>query len=156
MNAPAAVYFEDIALERPVEYGSIPVSAEAIKAFARDYDPQPFHLDEDAARRTHFAGLAASGWHTCAMMMRLLVDNCFSRVAGLGSPGFDDLRWLRPVRPGDELHVRARCTDKAPSRSRADRGRVRMFVEVLNQRDEVVMSVALMAIIARRHPDTAR
>lgn len=150
MSLEPTVYFEDVTLEESAEYGPVTVSADSIKAFAREYDPQPFHLDEQAARQTHFRGLAASGWHTCAVTMRLLVDNYFAPMASLGSPGFDDLRWTQPVRPGDELRVRVTCVEKAHSRSHSNRGLARLFVEVLNQRNESVMSLKLMVLIARR------
>lgn len=153
MTAADTVYFEDFAVDSVCEHGSVTVTEEAVKTFAAEFDPQPFHLDEAAAQRTHFGGLAASGWHTCAMMMRLLVDNCFRQVASLGSPGFDDLRWLHPVRPGDVLRVRATCVEKAPSRSRRDRGLVRLLLEVFNQGDVCVMSLKLMALVARRPSD---
>lgn len=149
-SQPQSIYFEDLTLDQPAEYGPITVSAEAIRAFARDYDPQSFHLDDQAARQTHFGGLVASGWHTCALMMRVLVDNYFAPMASLGSPGFDDLRWMLPVRPGDTLRVRSTCVEKAPSHSRSDRGLARLFVEVVNEHDERVMSLTLMVLIARR------
>ncbi len=144
------LHFEDFVPDRPEEHGHVTVTEAAIRDFARQFDPQPFHLDDAAARQTHFGGLAASGWHTCAMMMSLLVERWFSHSAGLGSPGFDDLRWLRPVRPGDVLSVRMTCLEKVPSRSRPDRGLVRFFVEVLNQDGICVMSLRLMALFARR------
>lgn len=144
------LFFEDLTPGEMGTHGHVTVTADEIRSFAEAFDPQPFHLDDAAARETHFGGLSASGWHTCAMMMSLLVERWLLDSAGLGSPGFDDLRWLRPVRPGDRLGVRLTCLEKTPSRSRPDRGLVRFFVEVLNQDDVCVMSLKLMALFARR------
>src|SRR6266550_9128958 len=107
------------------------------------------HVDPDAATRGRFGGLIASGWHTAAMMMRLIVDNFLPRAASLASPGIDELRWLEPVRPGDVLRIRVTVLEATPSRSRPDRGVVRTLIEVLNQDGNVVMSLTPMNIIAR-------
>jgi acyl dehydratase len=145
-------YFEDYVAGEVFEYGQIPVTADGIVEFARRFDPQDMHVDPEAAARGRFGGLIASGWHTAAMMMRLFADNFLSKVASLGSPGIDELRWLQPVRPGDALRIRVTVLETAPSRSRPDRGMVRTLVEVLNQKDEAVMSLKPMNIIARRSP----
>lgn len=134
-------YFEDYVAGSVHEFGPVSVTREEIIEFATRYDPQVFHTDPEAAEQTVFGGLIASGWHTGAIMMRLLVENYLSHVASLGSPGIDELRWTKPVRPGDELTVRVTVTETRRSRSKPDRGIVRSFVEVLNQDREVVMTV---------------
>jgi acyl dehydratase len=133
-------YFEDYIAGSVYEFGSITVDEEEIIEFARRYDPQVFHIDPEAARKSPFGGLIASGWHTAALAMRLLVDHYISRVASAGSPGADKLRWLKPVRPGDEISLRVTVLEATRSKSRPDRGTVRSFVEVMNQHREVVMS----------------
>lgn len=143
-------YWEDFAVGTTREFGGLAVTKEEILRFAKQFDPQPFHVDEEAARRSPFGGLIASGWHTGSLMMRLLVDHYISHVASLGSPGIDELRWLRPVRPGDTLSVRATVTEVRPSRSKPDRGIVRSFVEVLNGNREVVMTLSALTLILRR------
>ena len=134
-------YFEDYVAGSVHEFGPISVEEAEIIEFARRYDPQVFHTDPEAAKQTMYGGLIASGWHTAGLMMRLLVDHYLSHVASLGSPGVDELRWLRPVRPGDELSVRVTVVETRRSSSKPDRGIVRSFVEVINQNREVVMSV---------------
>jgi acyl dehydratase len=134
-------YFEDYLAGSVHEFGPIAVEEAEVIAFARRFDPQPFHIDPEAAQQTMFGGLIASGWHTASLMMRLIVDHYLSRVASLGSPGIDELRWLKPVRPGDALSVRVTILETKRSRSKPDRGIVRSFIEVLNQTDEVVMSM---------------
>lgn len=143
-------YFEDYIAGHIHEFGSIGVTEEEIIEFARRYDPQPFHTDPHAARDTQFGGVIASGWQTAGLMMRLVVDHYLSRVASLASPGLDELRWTRPVRPGDMLSVRATVIETRPSATRPDRGLVRTFFEVLNQHGEVVMSVKAMNMLKRR------
>jgi acyl dehydratase len=143
-------YFEDYLPGAVFEYGDIPVSEAEIIEFARRYDPQDMHVDPEAAARGRFGGLVASGWHTAAMIMRLVVDNFLPKAASLASPGIDELRWLKPVRPGDALRIRVTVLEATPSRSRSDRGMVRSLVEVLNQDGEVVMSMKPMNIIRRR------
>ena len=108
------------------------------------------HVDPEAAARGRFGGLVASGWHTAAMVMRLIAENFLSKGTSLASPGIDELRWLKPVRPGDVLRIRVNVLEATPSRSRSDRGMVRSFVEALNQDDDVVMSMKPMNIIRRR------
>jgi acyl dehydratase len=128
----------------------VEVTAEEIVAFARRYDPQAMHTDAEASARGPFGGLIASGWHTAAMVMRLFVEHYLSRVATLPSPGIDELRWVLPVRPGDRLRVRVTVTEARRSRSKPDRGIVRSLVEVLNQRDEVVMTQRPMNLMRCR------
>ena len=132
------------------EYGEIRVGEAEILEFARRYDPQFIHVDPDAAARGPFGGLIASGWQTASLMMRLLVDQFLPATASLGSPGIDELRWLRPVRPGDAVRIRVTVLDATRSRSKPDRGIVRTLVEVLNQDAEIVMSLKPMNIIACR------
>jgi acyl dehydratase len=143
-------YFEDYLPGAVFECGRIPVTEAEIIQFARRYDPQDMHVNPEAAARGRFGGLVASGWHTAAMTMRLVVDNFLPKAASLASPGLDELRWLKPVRPGDVLRIRVTVVEATPSRSRPDRGMVRSFVETLNQDGDVVMSMKPMNIIRRR------
>jgi acyl dehydratase len=122
------------------EFGSIRVEEDDITTFGRQFDPQSFHTDPDQARASVHGGLIASGWHTGSVAMRLLVDHFVSAVASIGSPGIDEVRWLKPVRPGDELSVRATILEARRSRSKPDRGIVTTLVEVMNQRRDIVMS----------------
>jgi len=134
-------YFEDYQVGEVIEFGDRLVTREEIVEFAQRYDPQPFHVDEAAAAKSHFGGLIASGWLTASIMMRMLVDHFVSRVASMGSPGIDELRWLRPVRPGDRLRVRVTVLEVRRSQTKPDRGAILSLDEVVNQDDEVVMSV---------------
>jgi len=143
-------YFEDYVPGAVFEYGEIPVTKDEIVEFARRFDPQYIHVDPERALQGPFGGLIASGWHTAAMMMRLIVDNFLPTRASLGSPGIDELRWLKPVRPGDVLSIRLSVLEATRSRSRPDRGVVRTLCEVLNQDREVVMSLKAMNIMACR------
>jgi acyl dehydratase len=144
-------YFEDYRVGLMSEFGDVSVTAEEIIEFAKRYDPQPMHADPAAAAQGAFGGLIASGWHTGSMMMRLFAENYLSKVAALASPGIDELRWVRPVRPGDRLHVRVTVLEANRSRSKPDRGLVRSLVEVLNQNDEVVMSMKPMNLLRCRN-----
>ena len=143
-------YFEDYLSGRVFEYGDIHVDTAGIIEFGRRFDPQDMHIDPKAAAGGPFGGLIASGWHTAAMMMRLLVEEFLPKAASLGSPGIDELRWSRPVRPGDVLRLRVTILETTRSRSKPDRGIVRTLVEVLNQHGAVVMSMKPMNIIACR------
>jgi acyl dehydratase len=143
-------WFEDYVPGAVYEYGSIEVTEAEIVEFARRWDPQDMHFDLEAAARGAFGGLIASGWHTAGMMMRLFVDHFLSKVASLASPGIDELRWTRPVRPGDALHIRVTILEATRSRSRPDRGMVRTLVEALNQDGEVVMSLKPMNLLRCR------
>ncbi|HCV21250.1 MAG: MaoC family dehydratase [Arenicellales bacterium] len=146
----AARYFEDYYEGAVLECGPVTVEEEEVIAFARRYDPQVFHVDPAAAKKSIFGGLIASGWHTVAMVMRLLVDNYISHSASLSSPGVDELRWLAPVRPGDALFVKARVMEARASRSKPDRGIVRTQIEVFNQDDTLVMSLLATNLLGRR------
>jgi acyl dehydratase len=143
-------YFDDFRPGDVIELGSRTVTRDEIIAFAREFDPQPFHLDEDAARRSVYGGLLASGWHTAAMAMRLLDDAVVNDTVSMGSPGVDELRWPRPVRPGDTLSARFTVLECRPSRSKPDRGIVRSLVEVRNQHGEIVMTSRSLGLFGRR------
>jgi acyl dehydratase len=143
-------YFEDFTAGQTVELGSHEFTSESIIAFARAYDPQPMHTDPERARESPYGGLIASGWHTVGMYMRLLVDGLIGDTVSLGSPGLDHLRWLKPVRPGDVLHARITFLETTPSRSKPDRGILRSRGEMLNQDDEVVMSLEAVNFLGRR------
>ena len=145
------LYFEDIVPGAKSAFGRYEVAREEVVEFATKYDPQPFHLSDEAAAKTHFGKLAASGWHTTAMMMRMLVDNMSAiQQAGLGSPGLDELRWLTPVYPGDILRVETEVLDKRPSRSRPDMGSFRSKATIYNQDNIAVMTVISIGLIRRR------
>jgi acyl dehydratase len=131
-------YLEDFAAGQIYGSGRITVEEDRIKTFAAEFDPQPFHLDEDSARRSIFGGLAASGWHTAALTMRLLVESDFKPVNGIIGAGFDELRWPLPVRPGDELHVESEVLEVRPSKSRPHQGLVKVRTTTKNQKGEVV------------------
>lgn len=128
----------------------IRIEAERIKTFAAEFDPQPFHLDEDTASTSIFRGLAASGWHTAAVTMRLLVDSEFKLAGGLIGAGFDELRWPLPVRPGDELRLEIEVLDVRPSKSRPEQGMVKLRMTTLNQNQEVVQISVGNLIVPRR------
>ena len=146
-------YFEDYRPGETVRFGTIEVEEAEVISFARRFDPQDFHVDPQAAQSSPFGGLIASGWHTAALMMRLLTDHFICRESGMGSPGIDELRWLKPVRPGDVLSLRVTVVSAAPSKSKPDRGIVVTFIEVLNQADEVVMTLKAMMLLRRRSAD---
>jgi acyl dehydratase len=143
-------YFEDYVPGTSVECGSFSLSEAEIIAFATEYDPQPFHVDPLAAKNGPFGGLIASGWHTTSRMMRLLVDNYVSQESGLGAAGVDELRWLRPVRPGDTLHVRATVMEARRSGSKPDRGIVKTLMELTNQDGDLVMTVTAINFVRAR------
>lgn len=143
-------YFEDFQPGDVSEHGPYVVSREEIIAFATQFDPQPFHLSDEAARDSIFGGLVASGWHTASLCHRLLVDSFLGQTSSLGSPGLDELRWLKPVRPGDTLHVRVEVVSATPSRSKPDRGAIKLRMEVRNQKDEVVMTELANVLFGRR------
>lgn len=146
----ALQYFEDVGVGDVRETGSMTVERDEVIEFAKAYDPQPFHIDEAAAKQSIFGGLIASGWHTAAMTMRLLVDSFTGKISSTGSPGFDELRWIKPVRPGDRIRVRSTCLEKIPSQSRPTIGVCKFKTEVLNQHDETVMSLISIAMYNRR------
>jgi len=145
------IYFEDLEIGAETEFGSYEVTREEVLDFARRYDPQPFHLSDEAAARTHFGRIAASGWHTCAMTMAVIARYVVKdEQAGLGSPGVDELRWLKPVYPGDTLTVRGRILDKRESRSKPEIGSFRTQTTVTNQDDVPVMTFTSIVLIRRR------
>jgi len=144
------LYFEDFPPGEVVEYGDIEVSTARIKAFAEQFDPQPFHLDEATSRDTMAGGLIASGWHTAGMLMRMSCDYFLNRSAGQGSPGIAEVKWLKPVRPGDRLSVRRTIVGARPSASRPELGIVDFSFEVLNQLREVVMTQQNVILFSRR------
>ena len=144
------LYFEDFPPGDVRESPARTVTREEIIAFARDFDPQPFHVDEAAAAKTIYGGLIASGWHTIAIYMRLMWESYLKDTASLGSPGVDEVRWLKPVRPGDTLRARFTVLEAVPSRSKPDRGIIRSLSEVLNQHGEVVMTLRGLGLFGRR------
>ncbi|MEZ5786131.1 MAG: MaoC family dehydratase [Xanthobacteraceae bacterium] len=145
-------YFEDYVPGLEQVYGTIRVTEADILDYAHRWDPQDMHIDREKAACGPFGGLIASGWHTAAMLMRLYADNYLSKCASLASPGLDELRWRKPVRPGDALSIRVRVLAAERSRSKPDRGLVRTGIEVFNQNGEVVMSLQAMNLIACRSP----
>jgi acyl dehydratase len=149
-DPPDRRYFEDYLPGRVYEFGTVTISEPEIIEFARQYDPQSFHLDPKKAAASLFRGIIASGWHTISLAMRLYVDHYLSHVASLASPGVDEIRWPNPVRPGDTLRIRSTVLEARPSRSKPDRGIVRARVEVMNQKDDLVLSMIVMSILGRR------
>ena len=143
-------FLEDFAAGQKFGSGRVRVEAERVKRFAAEFDPQPFHLDEDAARTTLFGGLAASGWHTAAMTMRLLVESDLKPAGGIVGAGFDEFRWPRPVRPGDELHLEIEVLEVRPSRSRPEQGMVKIRTTTLNQKGEPVQVSVGNLVVPRR------
>ena len=147
-------YLEDITVGETLEFGRYEVTAEEIIDYARRYDPQPIHLDDDAAREAGLGGLIASGWHSVGMYMRMLVDDVLVGGSAMPSPGADEIRWLKPVRPGDVLSIRGEALEARPSRSKPDRGIVRWRYEMINQDGEAVMSLIAIGF-AQRRPQTS-
>lgn len=150
-----ARYFEDYRPGLTVRWGPVTVSDADIIAFGRQFDPQPFHIDPQAAAATPLGGLIASGWHTASLMMRMLVPGFLPGAAGLASPGVDELRWLAPVRPGDALTLQATVTEARRSRTRSDRGMVHTAIAVSNQRNETVMTLKAMTLMRCRAAEAA-
>ncbi len=144
------IYFEDFVPGRVFELGTIDVSADEIIEFATKYDPQPFHVDPEAAELSPFGGLIASGWHTCALFMRLLFDTILHDSSSQGSPGMDDLRWLAPVRPGDRLSGRSTVEEANPSATKPNRGTVILRSEMVNQDGVVVLRMRGRGMYGRR------
>jgi acyl dehydratase len=147
-------FLEDYAAGQIYMSGKKRVGKDEIIAFAKEFDPQFYHLDEVAALKSPFKGLAASGWHTAAMTMRLMVDGEFKPAGGILGVGFDQLSWSRPVRPGDELHVKSEILEVRPSKSKPDRGTVRVQNTTLNQNDEIVQMFTANLLVPRRSPAT--
>lgn len=145
------VFYDDIEIGQTERYGAYEVTREEVIDFARKYDPQPFHLDDEAAKQSVFGALCASGWHTCAMMMRMLVDNLTEqKSASMGSPGVDAIRWKQPCFPGDILSVESTVTEKRDSASRPKIGFLKSDLVIKNQRDEVVMTVTTNYMMLKR------
>lgn len=149
------LHFEDLVVGQIIPFGRKRVTKEEIVAFASAYDPQPIHLDEDVAKQSIVGGLCASGFHSCAMLMRMLADDVLNRATSLGSPGMDEVKWLKPVRPGDELTARYTCTSKRVLGSRPDVGLAPVTFEMLNQASDVVMIWMSNQLLRVRHPGTA-
>ncbi|HEY5458909.1 MAG TPA: MaoC family dehydratase [Sphingomicrobium sp.] len=150
------IYFEDCEVGAETLFGHYDVTRDEVLEFARKYDPQPFHLSDEAAARTHFGRLAASGWHTCAMTMAVIARHVVdTEQAGLGSPGIDELRWLKPVYPGDRLTVRGKVIESIPSRSKPHIGVIRSENTVTNQDDVPVMRFTSIVMMQRR-PEAAQ
>jgi acyl dehydratase len=148
------IYFEDLEIGAETDFGTYDVTREEVLEFARKYDPQPFHLSDEEAAKTHFGRIAASGWHTCAMTMAVIARKVVGEEqAGLGSPGVDELRWLKPVYPGDTLHVRGKIVDKTPSRSQPEIGSFRTETTVTHQHGVAVMRFTSIVLIRRRPAD---
>lgn len=143
-------YWEDLELGLVRDLGSVTLSVEEIKEFAEQFDPQPFHIDEAAGRRSIYGNLCASGWHTCALAMRLTVENFLNESSSMGSPGLENLRWLKPVYPGDTLRLRYTITESRPLRTRTDVGLVRGSWEMLNQNGEKVLHMEGYGMFRRR------
>lgn len=152
-HPPEDRYFEDYVPGTVHEFGSIAVDEEEVLDFGRRYVPLSYHIDKEAAKQSIYGGVIASGWHTAALMMHIYTENYLSKVANLGSPGGDELRWDKPVFPGDELSVRATVLEARRSESRPNRGIVRTFIEVLNQKNEVVMSMKMVNFVRCRGSD---
>ena len=143
-------YLEDFSVGQTFRSDSVTVNAEEIKAFASQFDPQPFHLDEKAAALTFFGGLVASGWHTAALTMRLIVDSELKIAGGSIGAGAEELRWPKPVRPGDTLHAISEVLDVRPSKSRPDQGIIKMRTQTFNQDDQLVMNFVANMLVPRR------
>jgi len=146
------IYFEDVQVGQTHHFGHYEVTTEEIIAFAREFDPQPFHLDAEAAKQSMFGGLIASGWHTGAMFIRMINDHAIPGAATTGAIGFDDLRWLKPVRPGDVLSVESRVKEKVDAPNRHNLGIVKIESRVLNQQDDAVMTLTSLVLYRRRSP----
>jgi acyl dehydratase len=147
------LHWEDFKVGETLTYGSKTVTREEIIEFARQYDPQPFHIDEDAAAKSPFGGLIASGWQSNGFFMRMMVDHVLNRSTSMGSPGVKSLRWLKPVRPGDTLTVRHETLRKARHPRRAELGFVDNRLEMVNQHGEVVTRMESSGMFLLRHPE---
>ena len=148
-------YWEDLVPGTSRELGSVTVGADEIKEFATQFDPQPFHVDEAEGRRSIFGNLCASGWHTCALAMKLTVENFLNESSSMGSPGLESLRWLKPVYPDDTLTLKHTIVESRPLRKRLDTGLVRSVWEMFNQNGEKVMQMEGYGMFRRCHPGTA-
>lgn len=146
---PVTLQFEDFAPGSVVTYGAHLLTREEIVEFASEYDPQPFHLDEEAARHTLLGGLSASGWHACSILMRLNCDGFLNRSTSMGAPGIDEVKWLKPLRPGVTLGVRRTCLEARPSRSRPEMGLVKFHFELVTTEGEVIMTQTCSIMFGR-------
>ena len=146
----AKLFWEDFDVGQVNEYGRQLVSSKEIKAFAAEFDPQPMHLDEEAGKRTLVGGLCASGWHTCCIMMKVIADNLLLDAASMGAPGVDEVKWLKPVRPGDTLTAWVECAAKVPSKSRPGMGVIHEHWRATNQKGELVMTAKGINMVRRR------
>ena len=153
-SAKILYYWEDLQAGSERDLGTISPTREEIIAFASQFDPQPFHLDDEAAKASVFGGLCASGWHTCSMAMRLMVTNFLQQSTSLGSPGLENVKWLKPVFPGDILHLQHQIVESRPMRSRPDVGLVRTNWDMSNQKGEPVLHMEGWGMFRRRHPAT--
>jgi acyl dehydratase len=151
----AKVYWEDFTPGTVTEYGPRLVTREEIVAFAAEFDPQPMHLDEAAGSATMLGGLAASGWHTCCLMMRMMVDGFLGNSSSMGAPGVDEVRWQSPLRPGTRIRVRTTVLDARVSKSRPDLGFVKMLCEVIDERDTQIMTLSSSLMFGVRAPQVA-
>ena len=149
-------YFEDFKVGERIELGSVTVTEEEIITFARQYDPQPFHISPEQAKRSYYGGLIASGWHTVSLLMRMMVDTFINDTISLGSPGVDEVRWLKPVRPNDTLHAHLTIVDTNPSKRRAELGIITSSSEVFNQSGELVLTLKGIHFFGRRPIQQAR
>jgi acyl dehydratase len=143
-------YFDDFAIGERIVTQGVTLTESMIIDFALRYDPQPFHMNVEAARQSNYGGLIASGFHTLALGFRMVIETGVFRAASMGSPGFDELRWLKPVRPGDTLHTEIEVTEKKPSSSKPDRGILRIAYRIKNQKDEAVLTFLSMHLLKRR------
>ncbi|HZB92976.1 MAG TPA: MaoC family dehydratase [Stellaceae bacterium] len=143
-------YFDDFAVGERVVTRGVTLTESLILDFALRYDPQPFHIDVEAAKQSNYGGLIASGFHTLALGFRMVLETGIFRESSMGSPGFDELRWLKPVRPGDTLHTEIEVKEKTPSRSKPDRGILRIAYTIKNQKEEAVLTFLSMHLLRRR------
>jgi acyl dehydratase len=155
MNQSSERYLEDFAVGQTFSSGRLRIDGERARAFAAEFDPQPFHLDEAAARRSIFGGLTASGWYTAAVTMRLIVSSELNPAGGIVGAGLDECRWPRPVRPGDELRVECEVIEARPSKSRPEQGLIKLRTTTLNQNDQPVM-VHVVNLVVRRRRDVRK
>jgi acyl dehydratase len=151
----ARICYEDFEVGGVRTYGPRHVTREEIIEFATEFDPQPMHLDDEAAEKSMLKGLSGSGWHTCAIMMRMIYDGFLHEASSLGAPGVDEVRWMRPMRPGDDLTIKLTCIEKRESKSRPQVGLVRHDLEMSNAKGEIVMTSSYSGFFGKRNPGAA-
>jgi acyl dehydratase len=151
----ARICYEDFEVGGVRTYGPRHVTREEIIEFATEFDPQPMHLDDEAAEKSMLKGLSGSGWHTCAIMMRMIYDGFLYEASSLGAPGVDEVRWMRPMRPGDDLTIKLTCIEKRESKSRPQVGLVRHDLEMSNAKGEIVMTSSYSGFFGKRNPGAA-